>query len=118
MSSQATGRVTIKVNGDVFRSRNGASLQTGGITRTALTTDQGKVYFTEDTQPSEIVATLVHTQADDVVGLRSLRDVTASFETDTGAGWAIANAFVTEVSPIASGEYTVTLMGPPANRTV
>ena len=115
---QATGRVTIKINGDVLRSRNGASLQTGGIVRTAITTDQGKVYFTEDTQASEVSATLVHTQADDVVGLRSLRDVTVSFETDTGAGWAIANAFVTEVSEIATGEYTVTLAGPPANRTI
>ena len=115
---QATGRVTIKVNGDVLRSRNGASLQTGGIIRSELTTDQGKVYYTEDTQPSEVTATLVHTQADDVVGLRSLRDVTVSFETDTGAGWAIANAFVTEVGEIASGEYSVTLMGPPANRTI
>ena len=115
---QATGRVTIKVNGDVLRSKNGASLQTGGIIRTAITTDQGKVYYTEDTQPSEITATLVDTQADDVVGLRSHRDVTVSFETDTGAGWAVANAFVTEVGEIATGEYTVTLAGPPANRTI
>ena len=115
---QATGRVTIKVDGDVWRSRAGASLQTGGIIRTALTTDQGKVYYTEDTQPSEVTASLVHTQADDVVGLRSKRDVTVSFETDTGAGWSIANAFVTEVGEISGGEYTVTLMGPPANRTV
>jgi len=115
---QATGRVTIKVDGEVLRSREGASLQTGGIVRTPLTTDQGKVYYTETTQPSEITATLIHTADTDVVGFRSKRDVTVSFETDTGAGWAVANAFVTEVGEISGGEFTVSLAGPPANRTV
>jgi len=115
---QATGRVTIKIDGDIIRSRAGASLQTGGIIRTPITTDQGKVYYTEDTQPSEVTATVVHTQDTDVVGLRSKRDVTVSFETDTGAGWAIANAFVTEVGEVSAGEFSVTLAGPPANRTL
>ena len=68
---QATGRVTIKIDGDVIRSRAG-----------------------------------------------SKRDVTVSFETDTGAGWAIANAFVTEVGEVSAGEFSVTLAGPPANRTL
>lgn len=115
---QATGRVTIKIDGDVLRSKEGASINTGGIVRTPLQTDSGDVFYTEATQPSEIIATLVHTADDDVVGLRSKRDVTVSFETDTGAGWSVANAFVTEVGEISAGEYSVTLAGPPANRTV
>jgi len=115
---QATGRVTIKFDGDVIRSRAGASLNTGGVVRAPLTTDQGDVLYTEDTQPSSITATIVHTQDTDVVGLRSLRDFTASFETDTGAGWVIANAFVSEVGDISAGEFSVTINGPPANRTV
>lgn len=114
---QATGRVKITINGEQLRSRSGASLQTGGVIRTSLTTDQAQVYFTEDTQPSMVTATIVHTADTDVVGLRSQRDVTVAFETDTGAAWVIANAFVTDVGEISNGEFTVTLEGPPATPT-
>jgi hypothetical protein len=114
---QATGRVQIKTDGRLLRSRAGASLQTGGTIRAPLTTDSADVYFTEDTQPSSVTATLVHVAEDDIVSLRSLRDFTLTFETDTGAGWSIANAFVTEVGELSNGEYTVTFAGPPANRT-
>jgi hypothetical protein len=116
--AQATGRVTIKLDGDILRSSTGASLQVGGIMRTAKSLDSGQVHYTEEIVPSQISATIVHLPDQDVIGLRALRDFTASFETDTGAGWAIANAFVTDVGEIANGEFSITIQGPPANRVL
>lgn len=116
--AQATGRVTIKLNGDVLRSRNGASIQTGGIIREPLTTDQGAIFYREDITPAVIVATIVHLADTDIQALRSFRDFTLAFETDTGDGWSISNAFVTEVGELSAGEFQLTINGNIANRTL
>lgn len=116
--AQATGRVTVKADGRVLRVMSGASIQVGGIMRTSKVLDSGDIHYTEEITPARITVTSVHLADDDVVGLRALRDFTASYETDTGAGWAIANAFVQDVGEIANGEYQVIIEGPPANRVL
>lgn len=116
--AQATGRVTIKLDGDVIRSRSGASLQTGGVVREPLTTDQGSIFYREDITPAAVVATVVHIAETDIQALRALRDFTCTFETDTGVSWSISNAFVTEVGALANGEFELTINGNAANRTV
>lgn len=116
MGSQATGRVTIMLNGDVLRSRSGASLQTGGVVREPLTTDQGLIFYREDITPATVSATVVHLSDTDVQGLRSQRDFTCKFETDTGVAWSISNAFVTDVGEISNGEFQLNISGNPANR--
>jgi len=116
--AQATGRVTIKLNGDVIRSRAGASIQTGGIIREALTTDQGTIFYREDITPAVVTATVVHLADTDIQSLRALRDFTCAFETDTGDGWSISNAFVTEVGELSAGEFQLVINGNAANRTI
>ena len=115
---QATGRVTIKLNGDVIRSRSGASLQIGGVTREALTTDQGTIFYREDTAPAVVTATVVHLADTDIQSLRLLRDFNCTYETDTGASWSINNAFVTDVGELSNGEFQLTINGNAANRTI
>lgn len=117
MSGQATGRVSITLDGDLIRSRTGASLQTGGVVREALTTDQGTIFYREDITPAQVTATVVHLGDTDVQGLRSLRDFTCKFETDTGVAWSISNAFVADVGELSNGEFQLTIQGNPANRT-
>ena len=50
--AQATGRVEIKLNGELLRSKEGASIQTGGVTRESVTTDQGDVFYKETIVPA------------------------------------------------------------------
>lgn len=116
--SQATGRVTIKLDGDPIRSRAGASLQIGGTIREDLTTDQGSIFYREDTSPAMIVATVVHLADTDIQTLRSLRDFNCTYETDTGTAWSINNAFVTEVGELSNGEFQLTIKGNAAERTL
>lgn len=114
--AQATSRVFIKANGLLLRSKEGASIQTGGLVSEALTVDSGFVDHKDNIVPSEVTATLVHNADTDMNALRQLKNVTLSFETDTGTGWSISGAFVTEVGALSGGEFDISFAGPPAER--
>ena len=115
--AQTTGRATIKVNGAPILSREGSSINFGGPIRTAVVSDQGDVDFSETVEPSTIVINGIHRNDIDIISFRQLRDVTLSFEADTGTTWAVEGAFCANVGELSNGEYTVTFNGPPANRT-
>ena len=51
------GRATITWNGIKLDSKNGATLDPGGVTRTSQTTDQ-QTGFTESIRPAKIVCTV------------------------------------------------------------
>ena len=111
--SQASGRVTIKLDGQAIRSKPGASLQTGGITRTGDMTDQGEFYQSEKWVPSSIQATMPHMTDTDIVKLRAWKNGTATFATDAGHTFTVAKACVTEIGDLSNGEVVITIMGNP-----
>jgi hypothetical protein len=114
--AQATSRVFIKANGLLLRTKEGASIQGGGLVSEAVVTDSGFVDHKDNIVASEVTATLVHNAETDMESLRLLKNVTLSYETDTGVGWAISGAFVTELGALSAGEFDITFNGPPAVR--
>jgi hypothetical protein len=103
-----TGIVTIKVDGEIMRSKEGAKLSLGGKERTAQTGN--KVYgFTEKLVPSMCEFTLAHAGGDDLIGLQNSVDTTLEFETDTGDTYMIRDAFSTKPAELTGGEGDVAM---------
>lgn len=113
---KSTGRVTVKMNGATLRSRPGASINIGGVTREEVENDQGTVDYRESTKASEVTATLVHTAETDLIALRNFVGGTINFETDTGAVYVVGGAFTKEVGDLSEGEVEVTFGGNPAEQ--
>jgi hypothetical protein len=114
--SQQTGRVTIKLGNETLRSKPGASLQIGGITREFDVTDQLESYYRERPRPAQIKCTMPHFSDTDIIALQRWKNGTAHFTTDAGHTYTVANAAVSEIGDLANGEVDVTIMGDPAAR--
>lgn len=111
--SQATGRITIKLDGESLRSKSGASIQTGGIQRKPEMTDQGEVYYQESFVPAQVKCTMPHMTDTNLSKLRAFKNGTLSVVTDTGVTFTIAKAFSAEVGELQNGEVDVTFNGQP-----
>lgn len=87
------GRATLTYNGKRLRSKEGATLNLGGTSRTAEPLDDGSVGYYETTVAPELSCTVPLTQDLAVQELRDLTDATVVFESDTGLSWVIREAF-------------------------
>ena len=109
--AQVTGRVTIKINGETLRSKEGASIHLGGVKRTPVVTDQGEVHYTEKFEESAVVCTLVHLATTDIKAIQAFKDGSLLYAADSGASWVLSNAFFAEMNPLQNGEFQVTFNG-------
>lgn len=113
--AQQTGRVTVSWDGNNLKSKPGASLQMGGVTRTENgMDDQGGFYYKEVIVPGMAKCTLIHTSETDLAELREVKDADVQFSTDTGKVYTIPNGVFTQFGELANGEVEVTFMGSPA----
>lgn len=113
--SKITGRVFVKLNGALQRSKPGAVLDPGGFARTAVIGHE--VYgYSEEPRQSRVEFTLAHSRETDILALRDLTDALVEFETDTGRKYVIGGAWVAEPPRLTGGQgdVTVVLEGPPA----
>lgn len=115
--AQVTGRVTVKLNGASLKSRPGASIDIGGVTREPVENDQGTVDYRETTRASVVTCTLVHTSDLDLIALRNFVNGTLLFECDSGPKYVVPGAFVQEIGELSEGEVEVTFGGSPAEQT-
>ena len=113
---QATGRVTIKLDNSTLRSKNGATIQVGGIQRDFDVTDQSEAYYREKVIVASIRATIVHMGDTDLLSLRKWKNGTAFFRTDTGRTYTIAHAALASIGDMSNGEVEVVIMGDPATQ--
>lgn len=101
--SQVTGIVTVKIDGTLVRSKDGASLDFGGFERTMQT--GYKVYgYTQKVAPSVLTFTLAHVGGDDLVGLAAKVDSTIEFITDTGDTYIMKSAVCTKPAKLTGGD--------------
>lgn len=112
--SQQTGRCAIKLDDETIRSKPGASIDIGGITREFAATDQLESYYRETPKHAEIKATMPHMSDTDLIKLQAWKG-TAYFTTDSGRTYTVANAATASVGPLSNGEVEVTLGGDPAS---
>lgn len=112
--SRKSGRVTVKVNGDVLTSKPGASLQMGGKQRAYEMSDQGTVHHQETLVPGQITCTLIHVATTDLPTLRDFVGGTVTFEDDIGVVYVMREAGTMEIGELANGEVEITFGGAPA----
>ena len=113
---QLTGRATITWNGRSLDTKNGASLDPGGITRESQTGDQS-IHFTEKLRPAMVKCEANWTGDLSLVELNDIRDATIQFQCDTGAVYVIRQAWRTgemEAKAAQDGGIPLTFEGPEA----
>lgn len=116
--AQITGRVTVKVNGEILLNKSGWTLHLGGVNRNVVTGDGGVHGYAEETVAPQCSGNLSHTEALDLEALGAIADATVLFETDTGQAYVLRNAWVTEppVLTAGEGETSLTFMAISAER--
>lgn len=114
MGQQVSGRVKVKIDGELLRSKPGAMIQIGGIKRTPVPNDQGTVDWKEEIEPSEVKATISHVANTDLPAIRAWAGGVLTFETDSGTTYTVPSAFTAGTGELKDGEVEVTFNGDPA----
>jgi|GEM_PF-681533 len=86
------GRATITWNGIKLDSKNGATIDPGGVTRNSQTTDQQSGY-TEALRVSKIVCTVAIGEGTSITDLNDIKDATIQFAADTGQTYVVEGAW-------------------------
>lgn len=104
--NQRTGQVYISLNGKQLASLPGAKLR--GVVPKRTSVIGNKVYgYTEEVMSPEIECDISHGPDVSFNELSKLTDTTATFETDSGPTWVLANAWVAEVGDLGDGKFTL-----------
>jgi hypothetical protein len=110
------GRATIRVDGQVWETAPGATLDVGGTKRNPVIVGK-KVGFAEETAPGTLVCETALMTGMTLADLRNVTGATIIFEADTGQSFVISNAFIT-VPPTmkdgAGGNVSLDFAGDPA----
>lgn len=114
--SRKSGRVTVKVNGDVLTSAPGASMQMGGAQRAFEMSDQGTVHHQETLVPGQISCTLIHVAPTDLGALRAFVGGVVTFEDDIGVVYVMREAGTMELGDLSAGNIEITFGGAPVER--
>jgi len=116
--SKVTGRVFINVAGfGKLRSRPGATINFGGVTRSAVVSDAGVDGYNETIIAPQVSCSISHVAGLDVIALNNIVDDTLQFETDTGVTYKLQECWLSEPAELngESGEISLTFMGKQVN---
>lgn len=100
---QVTGRVFISLNGDRIRSKEGASLEAGGLERKAAISDSGVDGHTENFTAPKVVCKINHTAKTSLLDIHAFKG-TLTFETDTGRVFTLIEAWSGKPPKLEKGE--------------
>lgn len=117
MSGKTLGVVDVKADGKKLRILSGASVDLGGVNRTAVVGDGAVHGYAEQTRPAELTCEISLAPGDSLAEINAITDATLRFETDTGQVYQIAHAFLTEPAKVTGGEggqIPLTFQGNPA----
>jgi chloramphenicol 3-O-phosphotransferase len=103
---QVTGRVFIALNGQRIRSKEGASLDVGGVTREPSVSDAGVDGFMEKIMPPKVDCKISHTANTSMAALQNFTG-TLTFQTDTGRIFTLIEAWNANPPKLEKGEITL-----------
>lgn len=107
--SQITGKATVKVDGEELLTDVDATLNVGGVSREAVMGPRGVQGHRETPEAPTLTTTVRHTEGTDLLALGRITGATVLFETDTGDGYMLRRAFVTDTVELSSGNGGVRL---------
>lgn len=100
---QILGRATVALNGQVFNSKNGASLDVGGVTRETETTDRQSDYV-ESIRPAVVKCQIPLNRGVSVAALNDVTRATVQFIADTGQSYILTNAWRVSALEVTGGQ--------------
>lgn len=104
--AQVSGRVFIALNGQRIRSKEGASLDIGGVEREPVSSDSGIDGYTEKMSVPKVDCKISHTSNTKLKELQAFTG-TLTFETDSGRVYTLTEAFCTKPPKLEKGEVTL-----------
>lgn len=107
--AQVTGRVFISLNGARIRSKEGASLEMGGIEREASISDAGVDGYMEKVTAPKVDCKISHTAQTKLITLQGFTG-TLTFETDSGRVYTLTEAWCAKPPKLEKGEVTLEFM--------
>ena len=111
-TNQVTGKATISLASmGPVRSKQGSTLDFGGVKRDAVEDDQGVAGFVEAPSAPSIDATFTHKGGLSVKDIANITDEDVSFETDTGSHFVLRNAWCSEPPTLSGGELKAKFVG-------
>ncbi len=108
---QVTGRAFIKVNGTDMRSKEGATLNPGGVSREAAMSDRGVDGYSESPVAPTIQCSINHTADISLTDLGQITDASIVFETDTGKTYLLRNAWIDGPAELNGSEVSLNFTG-------
>lgn len=109
--TQVTGRAFISLNGQRIRSKEGASLDIGGVERDPVTSDAGVDGFSEKVVPPMVVCKISHTANTKLKDLQAFKNGTLLFETDSGRVYTVTDAWCAKPPKVEKGEVALEFSG-------
>lgn len=104
--AKVTGRIFISINGQRLRSKEGASLETGGIEREAAISDAGVDGYMEKITAPKVDCKISHTDQTRMSDIQAFTG-TLTFETDTGRIYTLREAWNAKPPKLDKGEITL-----------
>jgi len=114
--TQFLGRAEITLNGEVYDSAPGATLNLGGIKNNAKVYGN-KVGRVEELEPATLTMEIPLAVGQSLATVRGLKDATVIFKADTGQSFIIRNAFRTDNISLKDGDggnVAIAIAGDPA----
>ena len=109
--NQVTGRVYINFNSVRLASKEGAKLNMGGVVYTPVIGTSGVDGYSEKIEAPFIECTISHKADTDLSALKNVGITSATFETDTGRHYTIAQARLINVLELTKGEVALRISG-------
>ncbi|MBI2769990.1 MAG: phage tail tube protein [Burkholderiales bacterium] len=103
--AQVTGRVFIALNGQRIRSKEGATLDVGGVDREAAVSDAGVDGYSEKVVQAKVECKINDTADIRIDDIRKFKDGTLTFQTDTGKVYTCINAWCANPPKMTKGEW-------------
>jgi len=111
-SNQVQGKISITVPSlGIVRSKQGASLDYGGVKRDAVEDDQGIAGYSEAPAAPSIDATFTKKAGISVKSLADIINEDVSFEGDDGSFHVLRQAWCSEPPVLSGGEIKVKFVG-------
>jgi hypothetical protein len=104
--AQVTGRIFISLNGARIRSKEGASLETGGLENEPATSDAGVDGHTGKIVAPQVECKINHTAKTRLSDIQAFTG-TLTFETDTGVVYTLIEAFNMKPPKLEKGEVSL-----------
>ncbi|WP_370236635.1 phage tail tube protein [Brevundimonas sp.] len=98
------GRAKIRVNGKVYDTERGSTLDPGGVKREPRPGSNTTSGFTEELVPSTVEATILFGEGDSVTEINRITDAVIMFECDTGQSYVVRNGYSAEPVQLTEGE--------------